>query len=74
MRKKGVATKLLERVCADATVDGYEYVEAYPYCHGQANNFHGSLSMYEKMGFIKTGQNMDDCVVLRKKLNSKVLS
>ena len=29
-RGKGIATKLLERVCADALADGYEAVEVYP--------------------------------------------
>jgi GNAT superfamily N-acetyltransferase len=68
MRNKGIATKLLEKVCADALVEGYEYVEAYPYNHGQANDFHGSLVMYEKMGFTRSGQDMDDCIIMRKKV------
>ena len=68
MRNKGIASKLLEKVCADALSEGYEYVEAYPYSHGQANDFHGPLSMYGKMGFVKTGQEMNGCVIMRKKL------
>ena len=68
VRGKGIATKLLERICTDASGEGYEYVEAYPYNNGQANDFHGSLSMFEKIGFEKTGQIMNDCIIMRKKL------
>lgn len=68
MRRKGIATKLLEKVCADAAEEGYEYIEVYPYSHGQENDFHGSLKMYEKMGFIRIGLNIDDCVIMRKSL------
>lgn len=68
MRKKGIATKLVEKVCADAAEEGYEYVEVYPYSHGQNNDFHGSLSMYEKAGFERYGLYMDDCIIMRKKL------
>ena len=69
-RKMGVATMLLEKVCADATAEGYEYVEAYPYSHGQANDFQGPLSMYKKMGFEKTGRQTDDCIIMRKACNT----
>lgn len=68
MRRKGIATKILEKVCSDAAEEGYAYVEVYPYSHGQDNDFHGSLAMYEKMGFIRTGQNQDNCVIMRKNL------
>ena len=68
LRGRGIATKLLEKVCKDASDEGYEYVEAYPYSHGQANDFHGSLSMFERIGFDKTGQRMNGCIIMRKKL------
>jgi GNAT superfamily N-acetyltransferase len=68
MRNKGIATRLLEKVCADAAEEGYEYVEAYPYNNGQNNDFHGSLVMYEKTGFIRSGQYMDDCIIMRKNM------
>jgi len=68
MRGKGIATKLVEKVCADAADEGYEYVEAYPYSHRPANDFHGSLTMYEKLGFVRTGEHRDDCVIMRKKI------
>ena len=69
MRRKGIATKLLEKVCADAVEEGYEYIEAYPYNHVQEIDFTGSLAMYEKMGFVRSGQYMDDCTVMRKILS-----
>ena len=66
MRRKGIATKLLETICADAVSEGYDYIEAYPYTRGQYNDYHGSLTMFERMGFVKTGQVVDDCFVMRK--------
>jgi len=67
-RRKGVATKLLEKVCADAIEDGYEYIEAYPLCNGPANDFQGSLAMFEKLGFEKSGHKRDGCFIVRKNL------
>ncbi len=70
MRRKGVATKLLEKVCTDAAEEGFECVEAYPYSHGQNHDFHGSYAMFERQGFIRTGQQIDDCIIMQKKLIS----
>lgn len=67
MRNKGIATRLLEKVCEDAAYEGYEYVEAYPYSHGQDHDFHGPLTMYEKRGFIRIGRQ-EDCIIMRKNL------
>ena len=53
MRRKGIATKLLERACSDAQEDGYDYVEAYP-AKIEKNihmNYHGPFPLYEKCGF-----------------------
>jgi len=66
VRRKGIATKLLDKVCADAAEEGYDIVEAYPYCH--EHGFHGSVAMFEKLGFEKSGQKRDDCFIVRKKL------
>jgi GNAT superfamily N-acetyltransferase len=53
MRKKGVATKLLERVCLDAKFEGYSYIEAYPNKGGKNcfDHFHGPYKLFEKEGF-----------------------
>ena len=51
-RGQGIATLFLDRVCADAKAEGYEYVEAYPF--GDENfafQFHGTTKMYLKNGF-----------------------
>ena len=63
-RGKGIASKLLDRVCADAAEDGYEYIEAYPFVKDEYT-YHGTKSMYEKNGFIDCG-NIKRCTVVRK--------
>ena len=65
LRGGGIASQLLEKVCLDAAVDGYEYVEAYPFNDGKNNDYHGSKSMYEKKGFTVYG-NIKYCTVVRK--------
>lgn len=52
-RRKGIATQMLEMVCADAKEEGYTLVEAYP---GKSvenihRNYHGPFPLYEKCGF-----------------------
>lgn len=54
MRNKGIATKLLERVCNDALAEKYEIIEAYPYS-GKPNTyfyFSGPPTIYCKHGFL----------------------
>lgn len=53
MQRKGIATKLLERVCEDAKKEGYDLLEAYPYKENAftASSFAGYLEMYLKCGF-----------------------
>ncbi|MGB8455283.1 MAG: GNAT family N-acetyltransferase [Anaerocolumna sp.] len=31
MKRQGIATQLLERVCKDAVQDGFDFLETYPY-------------------------------------------
>ncbi|HOP10143.1 MAG TPA: GNAT family N-acetyltransferase [Oscillospiraceae bacterium] len=69
MKRKGIATRLLERVCEDAAQEGFDFVEAYPYKeHGdQSSDFNGYTEMYEKSGFtvfFETKQGL----VMRKQL------
>jgi GNAT superfamily N-acetyltransferase len=70
-QKKGVATKLLERVCMDAAADGFDYVEAYVYQEGKAGpyDFTGPIAMYEKCGFTRYTVK-DQYVVMRKILSA----
>lgn len=53
MKRKGIATLLLERVCKDAIQDGFDVVEAYPYQEFgyQSSDFGGHFEMYRKNGF-----------------------
>lgn len=69
MQRKGVATQLLERACADAAKDGFDYVESYPQKESVnvAENFMGFAEMYKKCGFIEI-TNVDNMVVMRKAL------
>ncbi len=52
-RGKGVASALIERVCADAKTDGYAAVEGYAKIieHRDEYDFTGPLHLYEKAGF-----------------------
>jgi len=69
-RGQGVATKLLEKVCADAVDEGYQSIEAYPLCHNRygAVTFKGSVAMFEKLEFENSKQIVDDCFIMRKTL------
>ena len=53
VRRKGVATALLQRVCDDASKEGFEAVEAYPNKSfaDEAVDFMGPLTIYRKTGF-----------------------
>lgn len=69
MQRKGVATQLLKRVCADAADDGFDYVEAYinkEFIESD-HDFRGPLEMYEKCGFDVFAEQ-DGKVVVRKAL------
>lgn len=69
MRRKGIATLLMERVCKDAVQDGFDIVEAYPNKESsyQSSDFGGHFEMYKKSGFhvaLETKQGL----VMRKQL------
>ncbi len=72
MRRKGIATKLLERVCSDATKEGYDIVEAYPakIKENIQKNYHGPYSLYEKCGF-KVYKDLEKETIVRKRLNNE---
>jgi len=68
MQRKGIATKLLNAVCKEASEKNYDYVEAYPGINEDGTpSYHGNYSMYTKQGFelIKINSNI---VIARKKL------
>lgn len=52
MKRQGIATRLLERVCEDAARDGFDFVEAYPNkTYAELNGFAGPAEMYRRCGF-----------------------
>jgi GNAT superfamily N-acetyltransferase len=69
MRRKRIATLLLERVCEDAAKDGFDFVEAYPYKESSymSSDYGGYVEMYKRCGFyvyLETDQGL----VMRKRL------
>lgn len=54
MKRKGIATQLLERVCSDAADDGFDYIEAYPNKEfiNVFYDFMGPVDMYKRCGFV----------------------
>jgi GNAT superfamily N-acetyltransferase len=69
IKRKGIASLLLERVCKDAEQDGFDYVEAYPYKEFsyQSSDFRGHFEMYRKSGF-HVSLEAEQRLVMRKKL------
>lgn len=69
MRRKGIAKLLLERVCQDATQDGFDFVEAYPNKEfiDEAEDFLGPAEVYKKSGFT-VHYETDRQFVMRKQL------
>ena len=69
MQRKGLATKLVEHICRDATDEGFDFVEAYVNTEftDAANELRGPLSTYEKCGFCKSLER-EGKVVVRKSL------
>ena len=71
MRRQGVATQLLARVCQDAAEDGFDFVEAYPEKEitDKSENCVGYADMYKKMGFIVYCE-MKKNFIMRKQLKT----
>jgi len=70
MKRQGIATMMVERVCLDAASENFDFVEAYPYLESgyQSSPFGGYSKMYERCGFqkvISSGKGL----VMRKKLS-----
>lgn len=69
MKRKGIATLLLDRVCKDAVQDGFDFVEAYPYKEAsfQSSDFGGHFDMFIKSGF-HVSFEAEQGLVMRKQL------
>lgn len=68
-RRKGVAQKLLEQVCADYAKLNYDYIEAYPGKGDLSTEAHykGPIEMYERLNF-GVVKEYPDYFVVRKNL------
>lgn len=64
-QRRGIATRLLQRVCQDAAREGYDFVEAYVDTNTESEDFRGYLKMYEKCGFRLFAQREGRAVVRR---------
>lgn len=69
MKRRGIATLLLDRVCRDAAQDGFSFAEAYPYKESsyQSSDFGGYFQMYKKNGFYVSLET-EKGLVMRKQL------
>ncbi|MBR5287695.1 MAG: GNAT family N-acetyltransferase [Clostridia bacterium] len=69
MQRKGIATKLLERVITDAKADGFTHIEAYPNKQfvSAAADFMGPASMYKNLGFTQISKTAEK-LIMRKTL------
>jgi len=65
MKRKGIATRLVERVCEDAAGEGFDFVEAY--ADKDDVNYRGPLELYIKCGFAISAER-EGRVVVRKAL------
>ncbi len=70
-RGKGIATALLNRVIADARIEGYRAVVSFPVVRNERYEWdsNGPIRLYEKAGFVKaTEADRNGIVVMRKEL------
>ena len=69
MKRKGIATRMLGRVCQDAALDGFDFVEAYPRKNpvDENINFSGAIELYKRNGFTIHHES-DELLVMRKRL------
>lgn len=69
MKRKGIATQLLKRICEEAARDGFDFVEAYPNkeTKDETINFSGAVELYKKCGFTVYYET-EDKYVMRKPL------
>ena len=72
MKRRGIATLLLDRVFQDAALDGFHFVEAYPRKspNDENTNHNGSIEMYRKGGFTVHCET-DNMFIMRKQLGCR---
>ncbi len=64
-RGMGIASALIDRICADAELKGYVAVEGYPRLLDQRNDFdyQGPYLLYQKAGFIEIAREKGQAVM-----------
>ncbi|MCL1917853.1 MAG: GNAT family N-acetyltransferase [Peptococcaceae bacterium] len=65
MRGRGISTTLLECVCSDALIEGYDFIEGYPLA-GECDMYaahHGTVALFEKCGFTLHKQSDGNCIM-----------
>jgi GNAT superfamily N-acetyltransferase len=69
MRGKGIAKKILEKVCEDSKKDGTKYIESYPLKKGKNcfEEYPGPVKLYENMGFLKY-KELENEIIMRKEI------
>jgi len=69
IRRQGLAKRFVERVCVDATADGFDFVEVYPYKTfiDEARDFMGPAELYAMSGF-SVHYETEKRLVMRKRL------
>ncbi len=69
MRRKGIASKLLEQICQDAANDGFDFAESYPKKKfvNVCDDYQGPVELYKKNGF-SVYYESDNNYVMRKAL------
>lgn len=73
MKRKGIATQLLNHVCKDASEEGYDFIEVYPNKKFKSvfSDFMGPIDIYSKTGFT-IHEELKDTYVMRKQLKEIV--
>ena len=66
-RNKGIASLILEKICKDASIENYKYIEAYPFIKEEWTKYTGPLNMYKKNGFIEYRKD-ENIQIMRKYL------
>lgn len=67
-RGQGLTHLMLDKVCEDAKIDGYSFVEVYPHADTKYEyQYHGPIRLYKKHGFEMLCQG-DWLCVMRKRL------
>jgi len=69
MRGKGIATKILTKICEDSKNEEIKYLEAYPLKNGKNcfEEYPGPVKLYENMGFVKY-KELENEIIMRKQI------